>query len=227
MAPNDGVDIAGTVRERAARELRDRILTGALPAATRLDLDAIPKEFATSRTPVREALLELSYDGLVRVAPRSGSTVIGMSPQDALDSFTILGVRTGQAAAWPAQRVTPDGVERLRELATDVESHSGDRGIVGANWRFHREIHHAAHSRRLMAQIRQAVRVVPTNFFAMFPEHEHNALEEHQALVSALADRDTDKARDIAERHVLDAGRSLADWLQQAGTGTKITHPSH
>ena len=53
MAPNDGIDIAGTVRERAARELRDRILTGALPAGTRLDLDAITKEFATSRTPVR------------------------------------------------------------------------------------------------------------------------------------------------------------------------------
>ena len=102
MAPNDGVDIAGTVRERAARELRDRILTGALPAGTRLDLDAITKEFATSRTPVREALLELSYDGLVRVAPRSGITVIGMSPEDVLDSFTILGVLTGQAAAWAA-----------------------------------------------------------------------------------------------------------------------------
>ena len=54
-----------------------------------------------------------------------------------------------------------------------------------------------------MAQIRQAVRVVPSNFFAMFPEHEHNALDEHQALVAALADRDVDKARHIAERHVL------------------------
>jgi DNA-binding GntR family transcriptional regulator len=41
---NDGVDIGGTVRERAARELRDRILTGALPAGSRLDLDAITKE---------------------------------------------------------------------------------------------------------------------------------------------------------------------------------------
>ena len=51
------IDIAGTVRERAARELRDRILTGALPAGSRIDLDAITEEFATSRTPVREALL--------------------------------------------------------------------------------------------------------------------------------------------------------------------------
>jgi DNA-binding GntR family transcriptional regulator len=150
MVPNDGVDIGGTVRERAARELRDRILTGALPAGTRLDLDAITKEFATSRTPVREALLELSYDGLVRVAPRSGITVIGMSPQDVLDSFTILGVLTGQAAAWAAQRVTDEGISRLRELATDVEVHAGEGGIVDANWQFHREIHRASHSRRLM-----------------------------------------------------------------------------
>jgi DNA-binding GntR family transcriptional regulator len=217
MALNDGVDIAGTVRERAARELRDRILTGALPAGTRLDLDAITKEFATSRTPVREALLELSYDGLVRVAPRSGITVIGMSPEDVLDSFTILGVLTGQAAAWAAERVTDDGIERLRTLATDVD----------ANWNFHREIHRASHSRRLMTQIRQAVRVVPSNYFAMFPEHERNALHEHEALVSALADRDADKARHIAERHVLDAGRSLADWLKHADPGSTISNSSH
>ena len=202
----DGVDIAGTVRERAARELRDRILTGALPAGTRLDLDAITREFATSRTPVREALLELSYDGLVKVAPRSGITVIGISPEDVLDSFTIVAVLTGQAAAWAARRVTPEGVQRLRDLATDVES----------NWHFHREIHRAAHSRRLMAQIRQAVRVVPSNFLAMFPEHEHHSLDDHQALVSALADGDAEKARDIAERHVLEAGRSLASRLQSA-----------
>jgi DNA-binding GntR family transcriptional regulator len=74
-----------------------------------------------------------------------------------------------------------------------------------------------------MAQIRQAVRVVPSNFFAMFPDHEHNALEEHQALVAALADRDADKARHIAERHVLDAGQSLAEWLEQAHGST----PNH
>src|SRR5437660_11149116 len=96
------VNISGTVRERAVRELRDRILTGALPAGSRLDLDAITKEFATSRTPVREALLELSYDGLVRVAPRSGITVIGMSPPDVLGSCTILAGLPAQARAWAA-----------------------------------------------------------------------------------------------------------------------------
>jgi DNA-binding GntR family transcriptional regulator len=37
-------------------------------------------------------------------------------------------------------------------------------------------------------------------------------------LLDALADKDSERARAIAERHVLDAGRSLADWLEQRRT---------
>lgn len=215
----NNVDIGGTVRERAARELRNRILTGELAPGTRLDLDAITAEFATSRTPVREALLELSYEGLVQVAPRSGVTVIGIRPEDVLDSFTILGVLTGQAAAWAAERLTPDDVAQLRTLAADVEALRGSDRIGDANWQFHQEIHRAAHSPQLLIQIRHAARVVPTNFLTVFPEHEHHSLEDHQKLVAALAERDAEAARAIAERHVLDAGRSLADWLGQTAAG--------
>ncbi len=209
------MDISGTVRERAARELRDRILTGALPAGARVDLDAITEEFATSRTPVREALLELSFEGLVEVAPRSGVTVIGISPDDVLDSFTILGVLTGQAAAWATERIEPDELGMLRKLAADVAARSGEDSIGEANWHFHQKIHHAAHSPRLMTQIKQAARVVPSNFLTLFPDHEKHSLDEHRELLDALADKDVERARTIAERHVLQAGRSLAGWLEQ------------
>ncbi|ORW93353.1 GntR family transcriptional regulator [Mycobacterium sp. IEC1808] len=209
------VDISGTVRERAARELRDRILTGALPAGSRIDLDAITQEFATSRTPVREALLELSFEGLVHVAPRSGITVIGINSEDVIDSFTILGVLTGQAAAWAAQRVNPDELASLRDLAAEVAARSGDDSIGEANWRFHQEIHRAAHSPRLLGQLRQAARVVPSNFLTLFPDHEKHSLDEHDELLEAIADHDSEHARSIAERHVLEAGRSLAAWLDE------------
>ncbi|GAB7142578.1 GntR family transcriptional regulator [Mycobacterium riyadhense] len=215
MATTSGLDISGTVRERAARELRDRILTGVLPSGSRIDLDAITEEFATSRTPVREALLELSFEGLVRVAPRSGITVIGISPGDVLDSFTILGVLTGQAAAWAAQRIEPDELETLRELAADVAARSGDDSIGEANWHFHQKIHRAAHSPRLLTQIKQAARVVPTNFLTVFPDHEKHSLDEHEELLDAVGDRDAERARAVAERHVLDAGRFLAEWLER------------
>ncbi|WP_067657941.1 GntR family transcriptional regulator [Nocardia harenae] len=214
------VDIAGTVRERAARELRDRIITGVMAPGSRIDLDAITEEFATSRTPVREALLELSFEGLVRVAPRSGITVIGIGADDVRDSFTLLGVLTGQAAAWAAERSTAAELAQLRELAAAVAARSGDDAIGEANWKFHQAIHRAAHSPRLLTQIKQAARVVPTNFLRLFPDHEKHSLHEHDELLDALEARDPEAARRIAERHVLEAGISLAAWLENGGAGS-------
>ncbi|UVO10932.1 hypothetical protein NM962_12990 [Mycobacterium sp. SVM_VP21] len=52
----------------------------------------------------------------------------------------------------------------------------------------------------------------------VFPEHEHHSLEDHQELVQAPTDRDSEAARAIAEQDVLDAGGSLADWLGQTGS---------
>jgi len=143
------------------------------------------------------------------------ASVIGISSEDVIDSFTILGVLTGQAAAWAAQRVNPQELASLRELAAEVAARSGDDSIGEANWRFHQEIHRAAHSRRLLAQLTQAARMVPTNFLTLFPEHEKHSLDEHDELIEAIADHDAERARSVAESHVLEAGRSLASWLDQ------------
>lgn len=109
--------IGGTVRQRAVRELRDRVLTGALPPGTRLDLDEISEEFGISRTPVREALLELSFQGLVEIMPRSGVKVLGVSPAATTDNFAILAALSGKAAEWAASRVSPDELAQLERLA--------------------------------------------------------------------------------------------------------------
>jgi len=104
------------------------------------------------------------------------------------------------------------------ELAADVVARSGDDSIGEANWQFHQKIHRAAHSPRLMTQIKQAARVVPSNFLTLFPDHEKHSLDDHQELLDALAAKDVERSRVIAERHVLDAGRSLVDWLEQRRT---------
>lgn len=207
--------IGGTVRQRAVQELRARIITGALPPGTRLDLDAITAEFGTSRTPVREALFELSYEGLVKVAPRSGVTVIGVTPADALDSFALLATLAGKAAEWAAERIDAAGLDRLRLLAAEVAAAQGDPRMIEANWHFHRELHRAARSPRLLALIRQAVRAVPSNFFEVFPDYAHHSQAEHEELVAALELGDGTRARQVAEAHVLAAGDVLGNWLTE------------
>src|SRR5271155_721888 len=116
----DFKSIGGTVRARAASELRDRILTGRLRPGSRLDLDEITQEFGTSRTPVREALLELSYEGLVSVSPRSGITVLGITPDDAIDNFAVLAALAGKAAEWATARISQPELEGLHGLADAV-----------------------------------------------------------------------------------------------------------
>ncbi len=202
--------IGATVRARAAAELRDRILTGLLRPGDRLDLDRITDEFGTSRTPVREALLELSYEGLVTVAPRSAITVVGLTPQDAVDNFAVLAALAGKAAEWAAARASDAELGSLAELARSVAS---AEDVVTANWRFHRAVNLAAGSTRLQTYLRQAVRVVPTNYFELFPEQEERSRTEHAALLDALGRRDGAAARAVAEAHVLSAGAALGDWL--------------
>ncbi len=200
-----------TVRSRAARELRDRILIGRLPAGTRLDLDEITREFGTSRTPVREALLELSHEGLVAVAPRSGITVLGISPEDAVDSFAVLAALSGKAAEWATVRVGPEELAELQRLAAAVEEADD---MVAANWRFHRAVNQASGSRRLLVHLRQAVRAVPSSYFEVFPAQEKRSRAEHAALLGAMRRGDAAKARVLAEAHVLEAGGALGDWLR-------------
>jgi DNA-binding GntR family transcriptional regulator len=207
--------IGGTVRDRAVEELRNRVLTGRLAAGERVDLDGLAAEFGTSRTPVREALLELSYEGLVVVSPRSGITVVGLTPRDAVDNFAVLALLAGKAAEWATERHTPDELEQLRELAAAIPEASD---VVAANRAFHRAVNHCSRSPRLLTHLRQASRVVPTNYFQLFPEQEIRSQAEHAELLDAMAAGDGATARHLAEAHVLVAGEALGDWLQHQGS---------
>ena len=208
---SDFKPIGGTVRERAANELRDRILTGRLQPGQRIDLAEITEEFGTSRTPVREALLELSYEGLVAVSPRSSIVVLGITPDDAVDNFAVLAALSGKAAEWATARITPEQLAELRTLAGAIR---GAPDTVAANRRFHRALNHAAGSPRLLTYLRQAVRVVPNSYFELFPEQERRSRSDHAALLDAISAGDRVAARTIAETHVLDAGAALGDWLK-------------
>lgn len=197
-----GGDLGDTVRDRVARELRDRILTGAYERGARLDLDAVGAELGTSRTPVREACLTLQTEGLLRMAPRSGVTVLGVEPQDVLDNFWLMARLSGFAAELAADRITAEELDEVdAERDAMRAAAAAGRSVAEHNWRFHRDIHRACRSRRLISLIAQTGRTIPRSFLEVFPEHVPCALDEHDELVEALRDRDGDRARRVTEGH--------------------------
>jgi DNA-binding GntR family transcriptional regulator len=169
-------------------------------------------EFGVSRTPIREALLELSYEGLVEITPRSGVTVVGITPEDAVDNFAILAALAGKAAELATERIAPSEILELQELAAAID---GSDDVVSANRAFHRALNRASGSPRLLTHIRLAVRVVPGNYFELFPEQEQRSRREHAALLRAMMAGDSARARRLAEAHVLAAGRALGGWLAE------------
>ncbi|MEX5632803.1 GntR family transcriptional regulator [Parafrankia sp. FMc2] len=199
-----------TARDRVADVLRDEIMTGRLGPGARIDLDGTADRLGTSRTPIREACLALQHEGLVRIAPRSGVTVVGLRRRDVEDNFALIAMLSGAAAAWAAQRISPAQLDDVRRLAGDVR-HAVDDGVdpKAANFSFHRAINRASDSVRLIALIRQTGRIVPWSFFDLVPEQAGCALREHDDIVDALAARNVARARRVSEEHVVNAGQLL------------------
>jgi DNA-binding GntR family transcriptional regulator len=75
-------DDAIPAKTRLVDRIRDQIVTGAFALGARLSDKEIAAEMKVSRTPVREALLQLQSEGLIVVRPRSGTFVFGVSESD-------------------------------------------------------------------------------------------------------------------------------------------------
>lgn len=78
-----------TMAAAVAGELRQRIIDGLIPAGFQLRQDALATEFGVSRIPVREALMQLEADGLVKIHPHRGATVVSLSPTEILELFEL------------------------------------------------------------------------------------------------------------------------------------------
>ena len=202
-------EVAGTVRDRIAHVLRERILSGELERGARLDLDELAGEFRTSRTPVREAVLTLSHEGLTKISPRSRATVVGLTSQDVLDNFALMATLCGVAAQWAAERATDEDLDRIRTLGKQVAQASGD-DLARLNWLFHREINRACRSTPLLNTLRNTDRLIPQTFFNLIPEQVACSLVEHEKLIRALVDRNPQRARTVTEAHFLNAGKLLS-----------------
>jgi DNA-binding GntR family transcriptional regulator len=136
--------------------------------------------------------------------------VVGITPEDAVDNFAILAALAGKGAELATGRITPAELDELRTLAAAID---GANDVVAANRHFHRAINLAARSPRLLTYVRQAQRVVPGNYFELFPEQEQRSRREHAELLDAMQRGDGGEARRIMEAHVLSAGEALGSWL--------------
>ena len=89
------------------------IVTGTLAPGAPLDEDAISRRFAVSRTPVREALLQLIESGLIKKSPRQPAVVAPLNVRLLIQSFEVMSEMEAICAKLAARRISPEEKERL------------------------------------------------------------------------------------------------------------------
>ncbi|RLQ88473.1 GntR family transcriptional regulator [Notoacmeibacter ruber] len=218
-SPSDRGRETGRAKAADIREaLEQEILTGQRPAGAKLDEKGIAESFAVSRTPVREALQQLSTAGLIELIPHRGAFVKTVSIRELIQMFEVMAELEGMAGRLTARRIDRDTLARLEErmhaCRRAAESRDTD-AYYHENERFHRAIYDAcgndflAGEARRLHQRLQAFRRLQLRV----PRRMDQSLAEHQEIVDAIAARDEARSERILRDHVLIQGERFGDFV--------------
>lgn len=193
--------------EQAYVVLRDAILSHQLLPGTRLSVPELARRLGVSRSPAREAVARIAYEGLATVEPHRGAVVADIRPQDLVEIYSLREVLEGLACRLASRRLRDNDVERLQEILDEHEQaiKLGDlERHYELDQAFHAEIRRIARHQRLtdsLDRLQGQVRV------AMSTTHRSRggmpqALSEHQAILQALISTDPEHAERTGRAHV-------------------------
>ena len=200
---SENARVVDAVRAR----LRNAILDGALEPGAKLSVPELARQLGVSRSPVREAVLQLVSDGLAVEQARRGVVVNRVEVQDLFEIHQIEESLAGLAASLCAAHVTNGLLEAIRDVLEDqskaVRSGSANHYRRTDN-QFHALI--AAHcgNRRLerfLSLLRTELQL-GLGAAARDPTHLKRGLAEHRKILRAIERRDASAAETAMRAHV-------------------------
>jgi DNA-binding GntR family transcriptional regulator len=206
---SDPVDVS-TLGQSAYSRLREMILSGALPAGTRLQEQALAARLGVSRTPVREAMGRLHAEGLV-ARPSGGAPVVHKitvpEVMEILHVRRLLECEAARQAATTQLRIE----EFLALRATFERFLSGERPTpeahIAVDDRLHRLIAESSGS-ALLSELVETLKMKTRMFDkGSIPERFEPGCREHVEIIDALLAGDGEAAA-TAMRHHLEGART-------------------
>jgi DNA-binding GntR family transcriptional regulator len=204
--------------------MRAQIIDGTLSPGERLTEPALSQRLGVSRTPVREALRLLQAEQLVVEQATGGVRVAPLDVADARRVYEVRARLEGLLAREACERATSDDVARLArlvDLMDAVRDHDDEVLRLGAE--FHAVIERAADDRLCAALLRQ-IRGHVDRYRTLAARERIGTtghVDEHRAVVRALAAGDTDAA-EVAMRAHIGSSAALA-----SGALTKTVADDH
>jgi len=205
----------GSLVEAAYEQIRRRILDNVWPPGHRALEQEVALELGMSRTPVREALLQLQNEGLVEVIPRHGVRVLPVSPSDMREIYEILTALECMAAELLARRQPSDAqLQPLIDATNDMDAALKADDLdawARADESFHSQLLELAGNRQLQATVfNYWDRAHRARMFSLrLRPAPLNSTLEHMQLVERLRAGDPQGAASVNRAHRERANREL------------------
>lgn len=204
---NDKKRGASTRADEIRQAIEADIFSGRLRPGARLDEESLAQRFGLSRTPVREAILQLVYSGLVEKKPRQGALVAPLDLHRMVQMFEVMSEIEGLCARFAARRMSEE--ERAALTALHERSHvlCESRQLdeyYAVNHGFHEAIYQGSHNDVLQEMARSMfARLAPYRRYQLnHPARIDESFREHGEVLDAIAAQDPDRAQAAMRKHV-------------------------
>ena len=197
-------------RSRVVYGILHAIFKGELAGGDRLVEEELGTKFGVSRTPVREALTELSAIGVIWLKPNHGAMVRPFGEKQMVEIYQIRRVLEMEAARLAHETIDRELLVQIRERTQQLLK-SADRGkawseeALAVDQMFHELVAKSSRSERLAEEIRRYWTLARSIGEAVgnAAYTQDHALVEHTAIMDCLLAHDGDAAAEAMGRHLI------------------------
>lgn len=233
-------DADGAARKRPRgfaavyEELREDILSLRIVPGSAIDETALAERFGLSRTPIREALLMLSREDLVKFLPSRSAIVAPHTMSNAHEYMDALVLLSRALIRLAAEVRKPEHLDEMRARQADHEAAAANGdfdAIVAADLAFHTAVSVASGNEFLGNFYRLTLdygrRMLLLYYFPLYgAEERESSIADHREMVDAIEQRDGDRCELLASRHVMSELRVMQRALEpKVGTRFSLTPP--
>lgn len=195
------------LHEKVAGTLRQMVVEGLIAPGAKLNERELCEALRVSRTPLREAIKMLAAEGLVELLPNRGSVAVQLSEADVLHTFEVMAGLEGLSGELAAQRITESELNEIKALHFEMMAAYTRRDLsayYAHNAAIHRSINQAAKNPVLTATYDQVNARLQALRFRSNQDGDkwQHAVDEHAAMIEALAAKDADALRRILMNHL-------------------------
>ena len=195
-----------TGREYALRTIKDNIIRLELAPGSLVSENELAAQMGLSRTPVREALIDLAKVRIIEITPQKRSVVAYIDYDMVEEARFMRNVLECAAVELACRKAGTDEIRRL-ESNVKLQRFHLDQGNYGCimelDNQFHEMLFHIAQKPQVHAMIQQiSIHFDRVRSMALSTVKDMKIVEDHERIVQALMERDTQTARAVMEKHL-------------------------